>query len=205
MEWTDSHDVILAKEVRVCEPWRFKSRTVERGKVWATITQHLNDVEERGVKFSVSKKSVQEHFKLVLDKFKAKRKREEKLSGVNTEDTELDTLLEEINEKWEEAEASDLYVTNKQKADADRAIGEEIRKKAVEKLGETSKRKAAESEPAPKKSRRNSNETLDFLREKMASRQTEAERQAKIQQEMITMMQNQNNAILQILQKMADK
>ena len=39
----------------------------------------------------------------------------------------------------------------------------------------------------------------------MSARQAEAERQAKMQQELLTMMQNQNAAILQILNKMADK
>ena len=50
--------------------------------------------------------------------------------------------MEEITEKWEDAEASDLGCSSKEKADSDRAIGEEIRRKACEKLGETSKRNA---------------------------------------------------------------
>ena len=39
----------------------------------------------------------------------------------------------------------------------------------------------------------------------MGARQAEAEHQAKMQQELLTMMQNQNALILQILKKMADK
>ena len=137
MEWTEAHDLILAKEVRASEPWMFKPRTVDRGKVWNAITDRLND--ETSVKFQVKKKNVQEHFKLLLDKFKAKRKHQAKLSGVDIEDSEMDILMEEITEKWEEAEASDLGCSSKEKADSDRAIGEEIRRKACEKLGETSK------------------------------------------------------------------
>ena len=106
MEWTEAHDLILAKEVRASEPWMFKPRTVDRGKVWNAITDHLND--ETSVKFQVKKKQVQEHFKLLLDKFKAKRKHQAKLSGVEIEDSKMDILMEEISEKWEEAEASDL-------------------------------------------------------------------------------------------------
>ena len=204
MEWTEAHDLILAKEVRASEPWMLKPRTVDRGKVWNAITDHLND--ETSVKFQVKKKQVQEHFKLLLDKFKAKRKHQAKLSGVEIEDSEMDFLMEEILEKWEEAEASDLGCTSKEKADSDRAIGEEIRRKACEKLGETSKRNAGEkAEPVAKKSRRSGSETLDFLREKIGARSAEAERQAKIQQDMLSMMQNQNAAILQILNKIADK
>ena len=46
------------------------------------------------------------------------------------EDSEFDVLIEEISEKWEEAETKDICFTSKQKAEADRAAVEEIRKKA---------------------------------------------------------------------------
>ena len=118
------------------------------------------------MKFQVKKKNAQEHFKLLLDKFKAKRKHQAKLSGVDIEDSEMDILMEEILEKWEEAEASNRGCTSKEKPDSDRAIGEEIRRKACEKLRKTSKRNAGEkAEPLAKKSRRSGRETLDFLRE----------------------------------------
>jgi len=110
MEWTEAHDLILAKEVRASEPWIFKPRTVDRGKVWNAITDRLND--ETSVKFQVKRKNVTEHFKLLLDKFKAK------LSGVDIEDSEMNILMEEISGKWEEAEASDLGCTSKDKADS---------------------------------------------------------------------------------------
>ena len=40
--------------------------------------------------------------------------------------------MEEISEKWEEVEASDLGCISKEKADSDRAIGEEIRRKTYQ-------------------------------------------------------------------------
>ena len=43
MEWTEAHDFIQAKEVRASEPWIFKPRTVDGGKVWNAITDRLND------------------------------------------------------------------------------------------------------------------------------------------------------------------
>ena len=43
MEWTEAHDLILVKEVRASEPWMFKPRTVDRGKVWNAIRDRLND------------------------------------------------------------------------------------------------------------------------------------------------------------------
>lgn len=53
----------------------------------------------RSVKFQVKKKNVQEHFKLLMDKFKAKPKHQAKLSGVDIEDSEMDISMEEILEK----------------------------------------------------------------------------------------------------------
>ena len=72
--------------------------------------------------------------------------------------------MEEITDKWEEAEASDLGCSSKEKGDSDRVIGEEVRRKACKKLGETSKRNAGEkTEPVAKKSRRSGSETLGFF------------------------------------------
>jgi len=158
MEWTEAHNLILAKEVTVSQPWMFKPRTVDRGKVWNAITDRLND--ETSVKCQVKKKNVKE------------RKHQARRRGLDIEDSEMDILTEEITEKWEEAEVSDLGCSSKEKADSDQAIGEEIRRKACEKLKETSKRNAGEkakAEPVAKKSRRSGGETLDFLKEKMSA------------------------------------
>ena len=86
----------------------------------------------------------------MLEKFKAKRRNEAELSGVNVEDSELDVLMEEISVKWEGAETKDVSFTSKQKAEADRTAGEEIRKKACEQPKETMKRRD-ETESKPKK------------------------------------------------------
>ena len=164
------------------------------------------------------KKSVREHFNLMLEKFKAKRRHEAKHSGVNAEDSKLDVLMEEISDKWEEAETKNVSFPRKQKAEADRATGEKIRKKACEQLKKTKKRKG-ETESKPKKTRRSGNEILEFLTEKkLAVRQAESERQSNAQEEllaaqreqqklhttMLQMMQNQNNAIFPLLSKMSD-
>ena len=98
------------------------------------------------------------NFNLLFEKFKVKRKKEVQLSGVAVEDSELDTAMEEIMEKCLEAEAQDAScnASNKKKIEIDRASGEEVRKKACEKLGETLKRKLEEegAEKKSKKSRR---------------------------------------------------
>ena len=183
MEWTDAHDIQLAREVLVSEPFRFKPRTVERGKVWQEIANRLN--ENRLIHFGVTKRSTREHFSLLLEKFKAKRKNEAKKSGVDVRDSELDVAMEEIWEKWQEAESQDATCDmNKKQIEADKASGEEVRRNC-EKLGETSKRKMEEeaAEVKPRKSRRYGSDTIEFLREKakqdLAIRKEEVQRKER--------------------------
>ena len=104
----------------------------------------------------MTKRSTREHFSLLLEKFKAKRKNEAKQSGVDVQDSELDVAMEEIWEKWQEAESQDGTCVSKKQIEVDQASREEVRRKACEKLGETSKRKMEEeaAEVKPRKSRR---------------------------------------------------
>ncbi|XP_022778837.1 uncharacterized protein LOC111320437 [Stylophora pistillata] len=166
----------MDKQLRHCScsggfvigPYRHKARTVERGKVWQKVADNLNS--QAILKFLVTKKSVREHLKLLLDKYRAKMQKERRDSGVEVEETELDRPLEDINEKWEAAEEQDiLLLNNKKKTEEDRAMGEEVRKRECEKLSETMKRKREgedSSEPTKKTSRKGGNDTIEFLREK---------------------------------------
>ena len=168
MEWSKNHDIALAREVLLLEPYHHKARTVERGKVWQTIADNLNS--HAMLRFVVTKKSVREHLKLLLDKYRARMQKERRDSGVEVEVTELDQVLEEINERWEAVEEQDiLLLHNKKKTEEDRAMGEEVRKRAFEKLSETMKRKGegeGSSEPKKKRSRKGGNDIVEFLREK---------------------------------------
>ena len=179
MEWTNNHNIALAQEVLLLEPYRHKARTVERGIVWHKIADNLN--LQAVLRFLVTKKSVREHLKLLLDKYRARMQKERKDSGVEVEETELDQALEEINEKWEVTKEQDiLLLNNKKKAEEDRAMGEEVRKRVCKKLSETMKWKGegeGSSEPKKKRSRKGGNDTIEFLREKanidMAMKQEE--------------------------------
>ena len=106
MEWTEKHDVILCREILVSEPYKFKPRTLEGGKVWDEIAERLNNIKDP--KFKVSKRSIREHFQLLLSKFKTKMKTEQRASGIEVEDTEVDKAMEEIYEKWEASEGEQL-------------------------------------------------------------------------------------------------
>lgn len=70
------------------EPYCHKVRTIERGNVWQTIEDNLNLYAR--LRFLVTKKSVKEHLKLLLDKYRARIQKERRDSGVEVEETELD-------------------------------------------------------------------------------------------------------------------
>ena len=225
MEWTNNHDIALAREVLLLELYRHKARTVERGKVWQKIADNLNS--HAVLRFLVTKKSVREHLKLLLDKYRARIQKERRDSGVEVEETELDQALEEIKEKWEAAEEQDiLLLNNKKKTEEDRAMGEEVRKRACEKLSETMKRKGegeSSSEPKKKKSRKGGNDTIEFLREKanidmamkqeeQKARREEHERQTRLYELALANQQQQQqqsnqlmSLMLGLMQKIAEK
>ena len=112
--------------------------------------------ENRLIHFRVTKCSAREHFSLLFEKFKAKRNNKAKQSGVDIHHSELDVAMEEIWDKWQEAESQDAMCDmNKKQIEADKPSGEEVQRKACEKLRETSKRKMEEeaAEVKPRKSK----------------------------------------------------
>ena len=169
MEWTVLHDVMLAREILVTEPFRFKKGTVERGKAWGKVADNLNSANSEGTKFKVSMRSVRDRFNLIQGKWKKLNGEDERSSGTAVVPTELDYLLEEITEKEREALVNQDEKVGKM--ESERAKAEEARRKAMERMGETRKRKemegAKEDERETKKrSRGSGSETILFLRER---------------------------------------
>ena len=80
-------------------------------------------------------------------------KREEKESGIETDMTEVEMALEELIEKEDATETEQRVVENQKKVkdSQDRENAESVRKKAMERLGQTQKRKADEGEKRRKK------------------------------------------------------
>ena len=129
------------------------------GRAW--LADHLNCIPEP--KFKVSKRAVRERFTLLAEKFKKKMKAEEKASGIDTEMSELDVLLEEIVEKEEEFDKDQSE--HKTKEDQSKAEAYDMRLRAMESLKESKKRRSEGDEKQLPKERRGS-EALDYLREK---------------------------------------
>ncbi|XP_068727930.1 mRNA export factor GLE1-like [Montipora capricornis] len=169
--WTKEHDILLCREVLSVNPFSAKRNSNERGKLWEEISTNLNSTS--GVRFFVTKRSVRDHLNILIKRYRKKMNAEERSTGVSPEPTELDQALADIIEMEEVASTSQEIdeAVIKEKEDTDKQKAESIRKKAMEKLGETQKRAVEEGEQENhmKKKRRSGNETISFLREKAES------------------------------------
>ncbi|XP_067040413.1 LOW QUALITY PROTEIN: uncharacterized protein [Acropora muricata] len=213
MEWKEEHDIFLCREILVSQPFKFKERTVERGKIWDEIANRLNNCQT--LKFRVNKRSVRERFKLIKEKFKRKIQDEEKVSGIDVEPaSELEQALEDLICALEESLPAEVMDSKQAKAEANKLKAEEIRQKAMESFGQTKAREGQE-EPAKKK-RRGGNDSIQFLREKsekelevrkqeLKLKEKEQERLFEQQREMMRLMQSQQHSMMDLVSKLVNK
>ena len=145
------------------QPFEHPYGSKERGEVWTKININLNGL--RQPTFKVSKRSVRDQLTLLQSRFKEKIRMEEGASGIDCEESEVDQVLEEITDKEKAAEAGQKENCGT-KQENEKIAAEEQRKKAMERLGETEKRKGGVDEK-DKNSRKNEPETLQYLQEKM--------------------------------------
>lgn len=205
----EEHDVLLCREILVSQPFKFKERTVERGKIWDEIANRLNNYQT--LKFRVNKRSVRERFKLMKEKFKRKIQDEEKASGIDVEPaSELEQALEDIC-ALEESLPEEVMDSKQAKAEANKLKAEEIRQKAMESFGQTEAREGQEK-PAKEK-RRGGNDSIQLLREKsekelevrkqeLKLKEKEQERLFEQQREMMRLMQSQQRSMMALVSKL---
>ena len=92
----------------------------------------------------VTKRAFRDRYKILTDKYKKKmrEKEKEKASGIEVEpQSELDQLLQNLIEEEEEAMecAMEVRMAKRRKIEEDMQKAEDIRMKAMEKIGETRK------------------------------------------------------------------
>lgn len=196
MEWKQECDLLLLQEIVVSEPFKFKSSTRERGKVWEEITHRLNENEVFGNRLG-SKRAVRDRYSLLAKKYRKKMTEEAKASGISPELTETDKLLEQIIEMFEESdrEGGENSQQVEQNKENERKKAEEMRNRSMEKLGETLKRKAADNGQVTPKKRGSGTETLVYLREK-------AEKQFEIRKEELEVKKKEQSQQMQMFQAM---
>ena len=178
MYWTKEHDILLVREVLAVDPYSQPKGSRERAKLWEQIAINLNAVSMP--RFTVSLRSVRDRINQVLiKKYKKKVAEETKASGITVDEpSEFDIAMEEICEKAEAAERDLQMMSEERKAnlEKEKRQAEDMRAKALEKVGETRKREASDDVKKEKKARRSGADTITYLKER-------SEEEFKIRQE----------------------
>ena len=110
-----------------------------------SLADKLCDIRQPS--FCVGQRSVRDHYKNLISKYKRKVQEELNASGTSPEQSMLDLMLEEIVEREELSEAEkENDNENRKKMEADRLAANDVRRKAMETLSETQKRIAEEGQ-----------------------------------------------------------
>ena len=130
-------------------------------------------------------------------KFQVRLNREERASGTSDDNPELDNLLEEILEKEKAAkEKLDNDDEDKKKSLAnEKAAAEDVRKRALERVGQTAKRKGKEEGPEAeksksRKSRKSTGEAVEYLKER-------ASKEIQLREQELEMRKKEHNSMSQ--------
>lgn len=197
MSWNLQHDLLLLRETLFVNPFQSKKGSFERGKYWKTIADNLNSLSEP--KFNVDQRSVRDHLSLLEKKHKKKMEDEvTKGTGSSPEPSEVDIAMEQIIEMEQASQFEYENNSKKEKIDSDRMKAEDIRKKAMEKLGETQKRKAQEDpdELKPKRTRRSGSDTIEYLKRKSENDLLIKNQELELKRKQQELEEERNKAVL---------
>ena len=161
-QWTHDHDVIMCREVLLSAPYNFKTRSIERGQAWDSIAHRLNAIDQPN--FRVTARSVRDRFSLLSTKQAQKLREEEKASGIDVEQTELEILLEDIleREKGAKLKLESQDVEKKNKGEKEKAAADEVRKQALQRMAKRNSEDGVRQKPA--KVRRRTADAIDYLK-----------------------------------------
>ena len=145
MVWTTKHDVALCREILAVEPYKNKVGSREKGQSWDRIATALNTYIEP--RFSADQRAVRERFAKLEKYFKKKTASEVRASGISPEITELDEAMENILELTETArmEQGEEMEGRKKRDEQEKETAVSVRKRSMERLGETRERECQES------------------------------------------------------------
>ena len=190
----------------------YKKGSPNRGLVWDSIVENLNKIETPVFALK-DKRSVRDRWTLLKNKYQKKLREEEAASGIDVDDlAETESLIEELCNK----EDSFVDVGSARKL-SEKTNAEDVWIKALQRIGETNKRKSCDLEghSKPKKTRRSSSELIEYLKGKSSTdiellreelevkkNEQEIQKQASIQAgaqqlEIMRMMQEQNKNMME--------
>ena len=197
--WRRFHDEMLLSSVLHDEPYQYRARTRDSGKVWAAIASKLSENSQFGM--IVDARGVRERFHLLHSTRRFGNAMEEKASGIDPDADNVDNLMEDIMERMAEFDTVFLTkdATEEEQAKGKRKIAEDIRLQACETFGATKKRKveapedeldtstdsATSSTSSAKRSRTNGNAALAFLSESSARKVEQHQEELKFKKEQL--------------------
>ena len=177
---------LVANSLVGTELWKHRSGTREWRNCLGEICKILNNIKD--TQFCVSPKGLRDRLKILERDCKARKREAERGSGISQEYREIDQIMEDYLERRDEEEAKQTKESadDRNKEDQDKATGEEMRERAMERLAQTKKRNGKDE---PRKKRQKSNEALDYLREAV-------ERELKLRQDELEIKRKQEEAIM---------
>ena len=164
MAWTEEQDLLLCREILISQPNKFPYGSRERGHCWSEVVNRLNECNQP--RFTVDQRAVRERYAKIEKYFKNRMAKEERASGINAKESELDQAIQDTMGMAEaaEEEITQKAAENKNSRDKDKLTADDVRKRSMERLSETKERENIENET---KKRRSNADTLEFLREKV--------------------------------------
>ena len=171
MLWTEEHDKMLIREIFLYEVWEYRHGSQERGQLWENIADSLNKLHNP--QFRVTQRSVRDRFAALVKNHKAKKKEEDRASGISPEQSEVDDGMLQLIEHFDQAdnEHGRLSEEKKKEEEAETMKAEEFRQASLETFGQSCKRKEGDlnNEPCCSSGKRGGTpgtETINYLREK---------------------------------------
>ena len=182
--WKKFHDECLVTELLVVEPYNHRPGSKERGVTWKQIAENLNSLPEQDVR--VPARSVRDRFLKLLDNFKKTEAAEKRASGV--QGAEYDNLyrgMQDISERMEEAQLSWTEAKERIKVNEDKENkkAEDMRMKAVERLGETRKRREEEDEAETPKRKKKASDAVVLIEQGLKFKQENANQEREVKKD----------------------
>ena len=198
---------MLCREILVVDPFiGTKKGTVARGIKWKEVAENLNKIQQGYSK--VDKRAVRDRYNLLskeqknLKKLK-KQTETRKEIGIETDIKEFEMALEELIDKEDAAETEQRVVDDQKKTkdSEDRKNAESVRKKAMERLGQTQKRKADESESDGRKRKKwsSGSDTVSFLREKNEQAQEMQKQELELRKQQLEVESKKQDNFMQMM------
>ena len=180
MVWSQDMDKIMLQEMAAEGVLHHKLKSRSRGISWQRVVDKVNALPN----FDANVKSIRDRFRLLAKKHKAKMGKEERSTGGGDVDlSEVEILLEELIEIEDDTNqrAEEDHKAKKNNEDEDRAKALEMRKRAMESMGETRERLGQPS--SEEKKRRTASKSMEFLEKAIEKKQLMQEEEKKAREE----------------------